>query len=115
MHIPACRLLAAYKYRGKTYRFVVNGRTGSVRGNAPIPRVRSPLRFDQYDIYIVPGSSGYFMALQNDQIDTFTDHSKGAIVLPCFPPDPVDEAVITRHRSKPPRLCGRGAMRSRGS
>lgn len=27
--------LAAYKYRGKTYRFVVNGRTGRVRGERP--------------------------------------------------------------------------------
>lgn len=27
--------LAAYKYRGKTYRFVVNGRTGSVQGQRP--------------------------------------------------------------------------------
>jgi DNA-directed RNA polymerase subunit RPC12/RpoP len=27
--------LAAYKYRGKTYRFVVNGRTGAVKGERP--------------------------------------------------------------------------------
>lgn len=27
--------LAAYKYRGKTYRFVVNGRTGNVQGERP--------------------------------------------------------------------------------
>ena len=27
--------LAAYKYRGKTYRFVVNGRTGRVQGERP--------------------------------------------------------------------------------
>ena len=27
--------MAAYKYRGKTYRFVVNGRTGQVRGERP--------------------------------------------------------------------------------
>jgi len=27
--------LAAYKYRGKTYRFVVNGRTGAVQGERP--------------------------------------------------------------------------------
>lgn len=27
--------LAAYKYRGKTYRFVVNGRTGTVQGERP--------------------------------------------------------------------------------
>ena len=27
--------LAAYKYRGQTYRFVVNGRTGRVQGERP--------------------------------------------------------------------------------
>jgi hypothetical protein len=27
--------LAAYKYRGKTYRFVVNGQTGRVQGERP--------------------------------------------------------------------------------
>ena len=27
--------LAAYKYRGNTYRFVVNGRTGRVQGERP--------------------------------------------------------------------------------
>ena len=30
--------LAAYKYRGKTYRFVVNGRTGRVQGERPYSR-----------------------------------------------------------------------------
>ena len=28
--------MAAYKYRGKTYRFVVNGQTGKVFGKAPL-------------------------------------------------------------------------------
>lgn len=27
--------LAAFRYRGRVFRFVVNGRTGSVEGNAP--------------------------------------------------------------------------------
>ena len=27
--------LAAYKYRGETYRFIVNGRTGAVQGERP--------------------------------------------------------------------------------
>jgi hypothetical protein len=27
--------MAAYKYRGKSYRFVVNGRTGKVQGERP--------------------------------------------------------------------------------
>lgn len=32
--------MAAYKYRGKTYRFVVNGRTGSVEGERPYSSVK---------------------------------------------------------------------------
>lgn len=34
-HILLPVWLAAYKYRGKTYRFVVNGRTGRVKGERP--------------------------------------------------------------------------------
>ncbi|AVO39384.1 TFIIB-type zinc finger domain-containing protein [Pukyongiella litopenaei] len=34
-HILLPIWLAAYKYRGKTYRFVVNGRTGQVQGERP--------------------------------------------------------------------------------
>ena len=34
-HILLPVWLAAYKYRGKTYRFVVNGRTGKVKGERP--------------------------------------------------------------------------------
>ena len=34
-HILLPVWVAAYKYRGKTYRFVVNGRTGRVRGERP--------------------------------------------------------------------------------
>lgn len=34
-HILLPVWLAAYKYRGKTYRFVVNGRTGKVQGERP--------------------------------------------------------------------------------
>ncbi|MBM1687599.1 TFIIB-type zinc finger domain-containing protein [Sulfitobacter geojensis] len=32
--------LAAYKYRGKTYRFVVNGRTGRVQGERPFSAIK---------------------------------------------------------------------------
>ncbi len=32
--------LAAYKYRGKTYRFVVNGRTGRVQGERPYSAIK---------------------------------------------------------------------------
>ena len=34
-HILLPVWLAAYKYRGKTYRFVVNGQTGKVQGERP--------------------------------------------------------------------------------
>ena len=34
-HILLPVWLAAYKYRGKSYRFVVNGRTGRVQGERP--------------------------------------------------------------------------------
>jgi DNA-directed RNA polymerase subunit RPC12/RpoP len=37
-HILLPVWLAAYKYRGKTYRFVVNGRTGEVQGERPYSR-----------------------------------------------------------------------------
>ena len=33
--IPLPVWMAAYKYRGKTYRFVVNGQTGRVQGERP--------------------------------------------------------------------------------
>lgn len=39
-HILLPVWMAAYKYRGKTYRFVVNGRTGSVQGERPYSRVK---------------------------------------------------------------------------
>ena len=35
--------LAAYKYRGKTYRFVVNGRTGRVQGERPWSAIKIAL------------------------------------------------------------------------
>ena len=34
-HILLPVWLAAYKYRGQTYRFVINGRTGRVQGERP--------------------------------------------------------------------------------
>ncbi|QFT57311.1 hypothetical protein FIU94_00625 [Sulfitobacter sp. THAF37] len=39
-HILLPVWLAAYKYRGKTYRFVVNGRTGRVQGERPYSAVK---------------------------------------------------------------------------
>ena len=32
--------LAAYRYRGKSFRFVVNGRTGAVEGERPYSAVK---------------------------------------------------------------------------
>lgn len=39
-HILLPVWVAAYKYRGKTYRFVVNGRTGAVRGARPYSAIK---------------------------------------------------------------------------
>ena len=39
-HILLPVWLAAYKYRGKTYRFVVNGRNGTVRGERPYSAIK---------------------------------------------------------------------------
>jgi hypothetical protein len=32
--------MAAYKYRGRTFRFVVNGRTGRVQGERPYSKIK---------------------------------------------------------------------------
>ena len=61
-HILLPVWLAAYKYRGKTYRFVVNGRTGSVQGERPYSAVK--ITFAVILGLIVAGVVGYFMALQ---------------------------------------------------
>ena len=42
-HILLPVWLAAYKYRGKTYRFVVNGRTGRVQGERPWSAIKIAL------------------------------------------------------------------------
>ena len=39
-HILLPVWMAAYKYRGKTYRFVVNGRTGAVQGERPYSAIK---------------------------------------------------------------------------
>jgi hypothetical protein len=39
-HILLPVWLAAYKYRGKSYRFVVNGRTGRVQGERPYSAIK---------------------------------------------------------------------------
>ena len=54
--------LAAYKYRGKTYRFVVNGRTGNVQGERPYSALK--ITFAVILGLLAAGIAGYFMALQ---------------------------------------------------
>ncbi|NNE51349.1 MAG: primosomal protein N' (replication factor Y) - superfamily II helicase [Sulfitobacter sp.] len=52
--------LAAYKYRGKTYRFVVNGRTGRVEGERPYSAIKITIAVILG--LIAAGIAGYFMA-----------------------------------------------------
>jgi hypothetical protein len=61
-HILLPVWLAAYKYRGKTYRFVVNGRTGNVQGERPYSAIK--ITFAVILGLLVAGVVGYFMALQ---------------------------------------------------
>ena len=53
--------LAAYKYRGRTYRFVVNGRTGRVQGERPWSAWK--ITFAVIAGLIVAGCAGYLIAL----------------------------------------------------
>lgn len=52
--------LAAYKYRGETYRFVVNGRTGRVQGERPYSKVKIAIAAILFAI--VAGAVGYVFA-----------------------------------------------------
>lgn len=61
-HILLPIWLAAYKYRGKTYRFVVNGRTGRVQGERPYSTIK--ITFAVILGLIAAGMIGYFMAQQ---------------------------------------------------
>ena len=54
--------LAAYKYRGDTYRFVVNGRTGRVQGERPYSKGKIALAV--LAGLVVAGAIGFAMALQ---------------------------------------------------
>ena len=60
-HILLPVWLAAYKYRGKTYRFVVNGRTGKVQGERPWSAWKIAIAVALG--LIVAGAVGYFMAM----------------------------------------------------
>lgn len=61
-HILLPVWLAAYKYRGKTFRFVVNGRTGRVRGERPYSATK--ITFAVILGALIAGIIGYFMAQQ---------------------------------------------------
>jgi hypothetical protein len=54
--------LAAYKYRGKTYRFVVNGRTGRVQGERPYSAIKITIAVILG--LLAAGVIGYFAAQQ---------------------------------------------------
>ena len=53
--------MAAYRYRGKSYRFVVNGRTGRVRGERPWSAWK--IAFAVLIVAILAAAAGYFAAL----------------------------------------------------
>lgn len=59
-HILLPIWLAAYKYRGKTFRFVVNGQTGRVQGQRPWSAIK--IAFAVILIAIVAGAIGYIAA-----------------------------------------------------
>ncbi|MGC1502778.1 MAG: TFIIB-type zinc finger domain-containing protein [Sulfitobacter sp.] len=61
-HILLPVWLAAYKYRGKTYRFVVNGRTGRVQGERPFSAIK--ITFAVILGAIAAGIIGYLAAQQ---------------------------------------------------
>ena len=58
--------LAAYKYRGKTYRFVVNGRTGRVQGERPWSAIKIAIAVVLG--LLVAGAIGYAVALSEGRI-----------------------------------------------
>ncbi len=59
-HILLPVWLAAYKYRGKTYRFVVNGRTGQVQGERPYSAIKIAIAV--IIGALMAGIAGYFIA-----------------------------------------------------
>jgi predicted RNA-binding Zn-ribbon protein involved in translation (DUF1610 family) len=61
-HILLPVWLAAYKYRGETYRFVVNGRTGRVQGERPWSAWK--IAFAVLIGALVAGAIGYVVALE---------------------------------------------------
>ncbi len=64
-HILLPVWLAAYKYRGKTYRFVVNGRSGRVQGERPWSAWKIAIAVVLG--LIVAGAAGYVIAINQAQ------------------------------------------------
>lgn len=60
-HILLPVWMAAYKYRGKTYRFVVNGQTGTVKGERPYSTVKITLAVIAG--LALAGAVGYVLAM----------------------------------------------------
>lgn len=61
-HILLPVWLAAYKYRGKSYQFVINGRTGRVQGQRPYSVWK--ISFAVLAFAVIAGGVGYLMATQ---------------------------------------------------
>ena len=59
-HILLPVWLAAYKYRGKTYRFVVNGQSGTVKGERPYSAIKITIAVILGAI--IAGTIGYFVS-----------------------------------------------------
>lgn len=60
-HILLPVWMAAYKYRGKSYRFVVNGRTGRVQGERPYSAWK--IAFAAVGLAILAAGIGYLVAI----------------------------------------------------
>ncbi len=65
-HILLPVWLAAYKYRGKTYRFVVNGRTGRVQGERPWSAIKIIIAI--VTVALIAGAIGFALALSEGAI-----------------------------------------------
>lgn len=65
-HILLPVWMAAYKYRGRSFRFVVNGQTGAVQGERPYSAIK--IAFAVIIGLLIAAAIGYGMALQNDTV-----------------------------------------------
>jgi predicted RNA-binding Zn-ribbon protein involved in translation (DUF1610 family) len=67
-HILLPIWLAAYKYRGKTYRLAVNGRSGQVAGERPYSAIKIAIAIVVGAL--IAGAVGYGIALQEGAVST---------------------------------------------